>query len=102
LSTRRIDVDLAMGEAARAAVEALRAMWATPLPLPGRLLLAALDRPATVVPVHWDNFETELTNPPPVTKTDQDRLDKFLTAVRKAAPRTRILLPQYLTPYTIA
>lgn len=64
-------------------------------------LLAALDRPGTVVPVHWDNFETELKNPPPVTTNDQDRLDKFLTAVRKAAPGTRTLLPQYLTPYSV-
>ncbi|HCT78061.1 MAG TPA: MBL fold metallo-hydrolase [Micromonosporaceae bacterium] len=65
-------------------------------------LLAALDRPATVVPVHWDNFETTLTNPPPVTTNDQARLDKFLAAVRDFAPRTQILLPQYLTPYTFA
>ncbi|MEH1015910.1 serine hydrolase [Micromonospora sp. CPCC 206060] len=57
-------------------------------------LLAALDRPATVVPVHWDNVETELKNAPPVTGNDQDRLDRLLAAVRKAAPRTRILLPQ--------
>ena len=63
-------------------------------------LLTALDRPATVVPVHWDDFETPLTNPPPVTPNDQDRLAAFLAAVRAVAPRTRILLPQYLTPYT--
>jgi L-ascorbate metabolism protein UlaG (beta-lactamase superfamily) len=65
-------------------------------------LLAALDRPATVVPVHWDNFETTLTNPPQVTGDDRARLDKFRAAVRAVAPRTRILLPQYLTPYTFA
>ncbi|MBG0569293.1 MBL fold metallo-hydrolase [Actinoplanes aureus] len=65
-------------------------------------LLAALDRPATVVPVHWDNFETPLTNPPATTPEDRKRLDAFLAAVRKAAPRTRILLPEYLTPYTFA
>jgi L-ascorbate metabolism protein UlaG (beta-lactamase superfamily) len=63
-------------------------------------LLEALDRPATVVPVHWDNFETPLTNPPPVTAGDRLRLEKFLTAVRATAPRTRILLPRYSTPYT--
>lgn len=63
-------------------------------------LLTALDRPATVVPVHWDDFEAELTNPPPVTATDRERLDRFVTAVRAFAPRTRILLPDYLTPYT--
>jgi len=63
-------------------------------------LLAALDRPATVVPVHWDNFETALENPPPVTPNDRARLDGFVAAVRDFAPRTRILLPRYLTPYT--
>lgn len=61
-----------------------------------------LDRPATVVPVHWDNFETPLSNPPATTPNDQKRLDTFLTAIRKTAPRTKILLPEYLTPYTFA
>lgn len=65
-------------------------------------LLAALDRPATVVPVHWDNFETPLKNPPTTTPNDQKRLDAFLAAVRKTAPRTKILLPEYLTSYTFA
>ncbi|MEJ3746750.1 MBL fold metallo-hydrolase [Actinomycetes bacterium KLBMP 9797] len=63
-------------------------------------LLAALDWPATVVPVHWDDFEAPLTNPPPILPGDQKRLDAFLAAVRKVAPRTEILLPEYLTPYT--
>ncbi|MER7461122.1 MBL fold metallo-hydrolase [Micromonospora sp. NPDC126480] len=65
-------------------------------------LLAALGRPATVVPVHWDNFEVPLTNPPSITPGDQKRLDAFLAAVREAAPRTRILLPRYLTSYEFA
>jgi L-ascorbate metabolism protein UlaG (beta-lactamase superfamily) len=64
-------------------------------------LLAALDWPATVVPVHWDNFEVALQNPPPVTPADRERLDQFQTAVRRAAPRTRVLLPEYLTPYRL-
>lgn len=63
-------------------------------------LLAALDWPATVVPVHWDDFEAPLTNPPTVLPGDQKRLDAFLAAVRKVAPRTDILLPEYLAPYT--
>ncbi|GAA4445867.1 hypothetical protein [Phytohabitans houttuyneae] len=62
-------------------------------------LLSALDKPATVVPVHWDNFETALTNPPVTTPNDRARLDLFVDAVRRFAPRTRILLPEYLTPY---
>jgi hypothetical protein len=65
-------------------------------------LLAALDWPATVVPVHWDNFEVALQNPPTVTPSDQERLDLFLAAVRNAAPHTRIVQPEYLTPYTFA
>jgi L-ascorbate metabolism protein UlaG (beta-lactamase superfamily) len=65
-------------------------------------LLAALDQPATVVPVHWDDFETALTNPPAVTPNDRARLDGFLDAVRSAAPTTRVLVPEYLTPYTFA
>jgi L-ascorbate metabolism protein UlaG (beta-lactamase superfamily) len=65
-------------------------------------LLSALDRPSTVVPVHWDDFEVELRNPPTVGPHDQERLDLFLDAVRKFAPRTRILRPEYLTPYTFA
>ncbi|GGP68768.1 MBL fold metallo-hydrolase [Saccharothrix coeruleofusca] len=63
-------------------------------------LLEALGRPAIVVPVHWDDFETPLTNPPPVTPEDRRRLDGFLAAVRRVAPRTEVLLPRYLTPYT--
>ncbi|MFC5291129.1 MBL fold metallo-hydrolase [Actinokineospora guangxiensis] len=62
-------------------------------------LLAALDHPRTVVPVHWDDFETELRNPPPVVPRDRERLDAFVRAVRAASPRTRVLLPEYLTPY---
>ena len=54
------------------------------------------------MPVHWDNFETALTNPPPVTPNDRARLDGFIEAVRSAAPATRVLVPEYLTPYTFA
>jgi L-ascorbate metabolism protein UlaG (beta-lactamase superfamily) len=63
-------------------------------------LLTALDRPATIVPVHWDNFETPLENPPTVSPSDRKRLDGFVAAVRRVAPRSRVLLPEYLTPYT--
>jgi hypothetical protein len=73
---------------------------------PQRLLLArlpgrtALDRPAAVVPVHWDNFEVALKNPPIHDKTAKPHLDAFVAAVGKISPRTRILTPSYLTPYT--
>ena len=62
-------------------------------------LIDALDRPATVIPVHWDNFESPLRNPPPITANDAQRLDAFRRAVRKAAPGSKILTPEYLTPY---
>ena len=65
-------------------------------------LIEALDRPAVVVPVHWDNFETPLTNPPPVAPADRERLDAMITSIRRVAPRTRIVLPDYLKPYTFA
>ncbi|MEN3609581.1 MBL fold metallo-hydrolase [Plantactinospora sp. ZYX-F-223] len=63
-------------------------------------LLAALDYPEIVVPVHWDNFETELRNPPPIAPADRPRFEAMLTAIRRAAPRSRIVVPEYLTGYT--
>jgi L-ascorbate metabolism protein UlaG (beta-lactamase superfamily) len=63
-------------------------------------LMAALDRPATVVPVHWDNFEVALQNPPIPDKAAKPHLDAFVATVRRISPRTRILMPRYLTPYT--
>ncbi|NES30839.1 MBL fold metallo-hydrolase [Micromonospora terminaliae] len=62
-------------------------------------LMAALDHPKVVVPVHWDNFETPLTNPPTVAPTDRQRLDDLIAAVRKASPRSRVLVPEYHTAY---
>ncbi|WP_052848824.1 MBL fold metallo-hydrolase [Streptomyces avicenniae] len=63
-------------------------------------LLEALGRPATVVPVHWDNFEVPLTNPPLVPDdATRRRLDDFRAAVRRVAPRSRVVMPEYLTPY---
>ncbi|AVT29226.1 MBL fold metallo-hydrolase [Plantactinospora sp. BC1] len=63
-------------------------------------LLAALDHPEIVVPVHWDNFETELRNPPPIAPADRPRLEAMITTIRKASPRSRIVVPEYLTGYT--
>ncbi|MFG1828717.1 MBL fold metallo-hydrolase [Micromonospora chersina] len=62
-------------------------------------LMAALDHPKVVVPVHWDNFETPLTNPPTVAPNDRKRLDDLIAAVRKASPRSRVLVPEYHTAY---
>lgn len=63
-------------------------------------LIEALGHPAVVVPVHWDNFETPLLNPPVVAPADAQRLDAFTAQIRQVAPRTTILRPQYATPYT--
>ncbi|SNS66991.1 L-ascorbate metabolism protein UlaG, beta-lactamase superfamily [Asanoa hainanensis] len=65
-------------------------------------LLEALGKPPVVVPVHWDNFEKPLENPPPVAPADRERLDAMITSIRRVAPRTRIVLPDYLKPYTFA
>jgi L-ascorbate metabolism protein UlaG (beta-lactamase superfamily) len=63
-------------------------------------LLEALGRPKVVVPVHWDNFETELRNPPQVATADAARLGALIAAVRKASPRSQVIRPAYDTPYT--
>ncbi|MEV7328933.1 MBL fold metallo-hydrolase [Micromonospora sp. NPDC093244] len=62
-------------------------------------LLAGLDYPKVVVPVHFDNFETPLENPPPVAPTDRARLDDMIAAVRRISPRSRVLVPEYETAY---
>ncbi|MEH1053708.1 MBL fold metallo-hydrolase [Micromonospora sp. CPCC 206171] len=62
-------------------------------------LMAALDHPRVVVPVHWDNFETPLVNPPVVGPADRRRLDDLVATVRRASPRTRVLVPEYGTAY---
>ncbi|MBM7492719.1 L-ascorbate metabolism protein UlaG (beta-lactamase superfamily) [Micromonospora luteifusca] len=62
-------------------------------------LLAGLDYPKVVVPVHYDNFETRLQNPPVVAPTDRPRLDDMIAAVRRISPRSRIVVPEYETAY---
>ncbi|MFI1917371.1 MBL fold metallo-hydrolase [Nocardia sp. NPDC020380] len=62
-------------------------------------LMRALDHPAKVVPVHWDQFESPLQNPPPLGDSDRKQLDAFVAAVRAASPRTEVVVPDYLTSY---
>ncbi|WBB70709.1 MBL fold metallo-hydrolase [Micromonospora sp. WMMD812] len=62
-------------------------------------LMAALDHPKVVVPVHFDNFETELRNPPTVAPSDRKQLDQLIAAVRESSPRSRVLVPEYDTAY---
>ncbi|MEL3946067.1 MBL fold metallo-hydrolase [Streptomyces sp. LNU-CPARS28] len=59
-------------------------------------LLAALGRPGVVVPVHWDDFERPLAEPPRKVGTD---LDDFLTQVRAVSPGSRLVVPNYKTAY---
>ncbi|MER6146271.1 MBL fold metallo-hydrolase [Streptomyces sparsogenes] len=60
-------------------------------------LLTTLGHPGTVVPVHWDVFEEPLADGPRQDPTID--LNGFLDRVRATAPGTRILMPDYLTPY---
>ncbi|WP_329244466.1 MBL fold metallo-hydrolase [Actinoallomurus sp. NBC_01490] len=62
-------------------------------------IITALGRPSVVVPVHWDNFETALTNPPKPDPDVKPHLDAFVATVRKVSPRTKVVVPRYLTPY---
>ncbi|RPK86044.1 MULTISPECIES: MBL fold metallo-hydrolase [Streptomyces] len=60
-------------------------------------LLRALGEPGVVVPVHWDNFERPLSEPPhrdPVMD-----LDGFVAQVHRESPASRIVVPDYRTTY---
>lgn len=59
-------------------------------------LMDALDRPGIVIPVHWDDFESPLRNPPRTSAAGRERLDRFTAQVRRVAPGTRIVMPGYL------
>lgn len=61
-------------------------------------LLTALGNPRTVVPVHWDNFETPLTGPP--QRDPAVDWSTFLGQVHATAPRSGVVVPEYLTPYS--
>ncbi len=60
-------------------------------------LMKALGHPGTVVPVHWDNFELPLDEG--AQRDPNVDLDAFVRRIEAAAPRTRVLVPDYLTPY---
>jgi L-ascorbate metabolism protein UlaG (beta-lactamase superfamily) len=65
-------------------------------------LLEALDRPSFVIPTHWDDFERPLANPPRATPAMRQRLDAFVNQVRRASPRTSVIVPEYLTPLDLS
>ncbi|MGX1884980.1 MBL fold metallo-hydrolase [Streptomyces sp. NPDC055287] len=62
-----------------------------------RRLLRALGEPRVVVPVHWDNFEEPLSEPP--RRDPAMDLDAFLAEVRRESPTSRIVVPDYRTRY---
>ncbi|WP_262391669.1 MBL fold metallo-hydrolase [Nocardiopsis sp. CNR-923] len=64
-------------------------------------LLEALDRPRTVVPVHWDDFERPLTNPPVDGTGPGMSVADFTDLVRRVSPRSRVVVPEYLVPLTL-
>lgn len=63
-------------------------------------LVEALDRPATVVPVHWDHFERELVNPPVDGTGTGMSVEEFTAQVRRVSPGTKVVVPEYLAPLT--
>ncbi|MEV7797088.1 MBL fold metallo-hydrolase [Streptomyces sp. NPDC087512] len=60
-------------------------------------LLRALGQPGVVVPVHWDNFEEPLNEPP--RRDPAMDLDAFVALVHQESPMSRIVIPDYHTTY---
>lgn len=60
-------------------------------------LLRALGHPGVVVPVHWDNFEEPLSEPP--RRDPVMDLDGFVAQVHQKSPTSRIVIPDYRTTY---
>lgn len=60
-------------------------------------LLKALGEPGVVVPVHWDNFERPLSEPPQHDPTMD--LDGFVAQIHQASPTSRVVVPDYRTTY---
>ncbi len=60
-------------------------------------LLRALGGPGVVVPVHWDNFEEPLSDPP--RRDPVMDLNAFIAQVHQESPASRIVVPDYRTTY---
>ena len=61
-------------------------------------LLNALGRPRLVIPNHWDRFNV------PFGYTQQpalDRLQSFITEVRRASPETKVIVPEHFKAIVI-
>ena len=61
-------------------------------------LLAALDNPGQVVLVHWDDFESPLTNPPRASEVARGRMAGLTEQIRRLSPGTEVVVPEYGTP----
>lgn len=61
-------------------------------------LLAALDNPGQVVLVHWDDFESPLSNPPKASQSTRDRMVRLTEQIRRLSPGTEVVVPEYRTP----
>ncbi len=60
-------------------------------------LLEALDRPRTVVAVHWDNFDAPLgRGAKPLNADARRRLERFVHDVRRVSPRSTVHVPEHL------
>jgi L-ascorbate metabolism protein UlaG (beta-lactamase superfamily) len=64
-------------------------------------LIRALEKPRTVVLVHWDDFERPLVNPPLADDRTRARMRALAAEIRRHSPRTRVLTPTYLTPMVL-
>ena len=61
-------------------------------------LLKALGYPRIVLPAHWDRFNV------PYSMSQQpaiDRLQSFLSEVKAASPKTRVIVPKYFEPVSV-
>lgn len=61
-------------------------------------LLAALDNPGRVVLVHWDDFESPLSNPPLAAESTEIPMVGLIEQIRRLSPRTEVVVPEYRTP----
>jgi L-ascorbate metabolism protein UlaG (beta-lactamase superfamily) len=58
-------------------------------------LLRALDYPPVVLPTHWDRFNVPFDMPQTSARND---LDSFISEVKAASPKTRVIVPAYFDP----
>jgi len=61
-------------------------------------LMRVLNYPAIVLPTHWDNF----TVPYEASEDEQlEQLESFKKEIKKASPKTKIIIPKYFESITL-